>query len=156
MGPQAVEEASARRNFEFFALINFSAGKIAPHAKVAVTFGRSPTRKPVPLPEKKSKLELAAFKTSAVYSTRASHPMTMKPPRKPPRKAIAFRHPQSAIEGLLEARVERLFESNVLLTGALVKLRDFYLAGIPSAAAAEILAECQNAIASAEKAQDLD
>jgi hypothetical protein len=80
----------------------------------------------------------------------------MMPPRKPPRKAIAFRHAQSAIEGLLEARVERLFESNVQLTGALVKLRDLYFAGVPPAAADETLAEVQTAIAFAEKAQDLD
>jgi hypothetical protein len=80
----------------------------------------------------------------------------MNPPRKPPRKAIAFGHPQSAIEGLLQARVERLFESNTLLTGALVKLRDFYLAGVLPATAAEVLAEVQTALASAEKALDLD
>lgn len=80
----------------------------------------------------------------------------MKSPRKPPRQAIAFKHPQSAIEGLLEARVERLFASNELLAGALVKLRDFYLAGIPPVAAAEILAEVETALASSEKAQDLD
>ncbi len=79
----------------------------------------------------------------------------MNPPRKPPRKAIAFRRPQSAIEGLLQARVERLFESNMLLTEALVNLRDFYLAGVPSATASEVLAGVEAAIASAEKAQDL-
>jgi hypothetical protein len=80
----------------------------------------------------------------------------MAPPRNPPRKAIAFRQPQSAIEGLLQARVERLFESNALVTDALAKLRDFYLAGVPSAAAADMLADVETAIASAEKAQDLD
>jgi hypothetical protein len=80
----------------------------------------------------------------------------MTPPRKTTPRAIAFHQPQSAIEGILQARVERLFESNARLTGALVKLRDFYLAGIPSAAATEILDEVQIAITSAEKAQDLD
>lgn len=76
--------------------------------------------------------------------------------KKPAPRAIAFRQPQSAIEGLLQARVERLFESNARLTEALAKLRDFYLAGVPSAAAADMLDEVQTAIASAEKAQDLD
>jgi hypothetical protein len=80
----------------------------------------------------------------------------MSPPRKMTPRAIAFRQPQSAIEGLLQARVERLFDSNARLTGALVKLRDFYLAGIPSTAATDILFEVETAISSAEKAQDLD
>lgn len=80
----------------------------------------------------------------------------MTPPRKMTPRALAFRQPQSAIEGLLQARVERLFESNTRLTGALVKLRDFYLAGIPSSAASDILDEVAMAITSAEKAQDLD
>jgi hypothetical protein len=80
----------------------------------------------------------------------------MDPVRKPTPRALAFRHPQSAIEGLLQARVERLFDSNARLTGALAKLRDFYLAGIPATAASDILEEVETAIASAEKAQDLD
>jgi hypothetical protein len=80
----------------------------------------------------------------------------MTPPRKAQPRALAFRQPQSAIEGLLQARVERLFDSNARLTGALVKLRDFYLAGIPSTAAVDILDEVAIAISSAEKAQDLD
>jgi len=71
-------------------------------------------------------------------------------------RAIAFRDAQSAIEGLLQARVERLFDSNARLTGALAKLRDFYLAGVPPSAAADIIEEVETAIASAEKAQDLD
>jgi hypothetical protein len=80
----------------------------------------------------------------------------MNSSRKTTPRALAFRQPQSAIEGLLQARVERLFESNARLTGALVKLRDFYLAGIPSTAASDILYEVDSAISSAEKAQDLD
>jgi hypothetical protein len=80
----------------------------------------------------------------------------MSSPRKTTPRALAFGQPQSAIEGLLQARVERLFDSNARLTGALVKLRDFYLAGIPAAAAADVLDEVETAISSAEKAQDLD
>ena len=80
----------------------------------------------------------------------------MAQPRKPSPRAIAFQQPQTAIEGLLQARVERLFDSNARLTGALVKLRDFYLAGVPYTAAADILDEVEIAISSAEKAQDLD
>jgi hypothetical protein len=80
----------------------------------------------------------------------------MKPPRKPPRKVITFSDPQSAIEGLLQARVARLFQSNVRLAGALVKLRDFYLAEVPSETAGELLTEVDAALASAEKTEDLD
>jgi hypothetical protein len=80
----------------------------------------------------------------------------MKPPRKPPRKVITFNDPQSAIEGLLQARVSRLFQSNVRLAGALVKLRDFYRAEVPLETAGELLAEVDAALASAEKTEDLD
>ncbi len=80
----------------------------------------------------------------------------MKLPKKAPRKAIVFNDPQSAIEGLLQARVTRLFKSNELLAGALVKLRDFYLAGIPLETAKGVLAEVETALASAETAEDLD
>ena len=78
------------------------------------------------------------------------------PMKKLPRKVIAFNAPQSAIEGLLQVRVSRLFESNVLLAGALVKLRDFYLAGVPFETAKEALAEVETALVFAEKAEDLD
>ena len=80
----------------------------------------------------------------------------MKLPKKTPRKVIVFNDPQSAIEGLLQARVTRLFKSNELLAGALVKLRDFYLAGIPHETAKDVLAEVETALASAETAEDLD
>ena len=80
----------------------------------------------------------------------------MKLPKKTPRKVIVFNDPQSAIEGLLQARVTRLFRSNELLAGALVKLRDFYLAGVPHETAKDVLSEVERALASAEKAEDLD
>jgi hypothetical protein len=80
----------------------------------------------------------------------------MQSPRKPPRKIITFNDPQSAIEGLLQARVARLFQSNVRLAGVLVKLRDFYLAEVPSESAGELLTEVDAALASAEKTEDLD
>ena len=80
----------------------------------------------------------------------------MKSPKKAPRKVIVFNDPQSAIEGLLQARVTRLFRSNELLAGALVKLRDFYLAGVPYETAKDVLAEVETALASAETAEDLD
>jgi hypothetical protein len=65
---------------------------------------------------------------------------------KPPVKATVYPDPQSAVDGLLDAWLPRLIESNEILMAALVKLRDSYLAGTPLAEAAETLSEVKDAL----------
>jgi hypothetical protein len=69
----------------------------------------------------------------------------MNPPEKSG-KVVAFSQPrlqpQHAVVRI-EAFVGRLIESNDLLAAALVRLRDFYLAGAPPLVADEVLAQVE-------------
>jgi hypothetical protein len=70
----------------------------------------------------------------------------MDSPKKPPVNATVFPDPQSAVDAVLEAWLPRLIESNEILMAALMKLRDFYLAGTPPAEAEEALAQVKAAL----------
>jgi hypothetical protein len=70
----------------------------------------------------------------------------MDSPTKPPVKATAYPDPQSAVDAVLEAWLPRLIESNEMLMAALVRLRDFYLAGTPPVEAEEALAQVKVAL----------
>ena len=70
----------------------------------------------------------------------------MDSPKKPPVNATVFPDPQSAVDAVLEAWLPRLIEINEILMAALVKLRDFYLAGTPAVEAEEALEEVKAAL----------
>ena len=75
-------------------------------------------------------------------------------PKKPPERVIEFADSQAAIDGLLEAWLPRVIESNDILTAALVRVRDFYLAGAPPVAVDGVLAEVEVALQKAARAQN--
>lgn len=75
----------------------------------------------------------------------------MDPPKKPG-KVIAISQPQDAV-ARIEAFVGRLLESSDLLAAALVRLRDFYLAGAPPLAADKVLAQVDAALEMAARAK---
>jgi hypothetical protein len=75
-------------------------------------------------------------------------------PKKPPDRVIEFADSQAAIDGLLEAWLPRVVESNDILTAALLRVRDFYLAGAPPAAADGVLAAVELALERAARAQN--
>ena len=65
---------------------------------------------------------------------------TMDPAEKPG-KVIEFARPQQPAVVRIEAFMGRLIESSDMLAAALVRLRDFYLAGAPPLAADKVLAQ---------------
>jgi hypothetical protein len=74
----------------------------------------------------------------------------------PPKKAstvIEFRQPHDSIAGL-EAFVGRLVESNDVLASALVRIRDFYLAGAPPLVVDSVLAQVEIALERAMRAKN--
>jgi hypothetical protein len=75
----------------------------------------------------------------------------MNPP-KASGKVIEISQPQDA-SARIEAFVMRLMESNEGLAAALVRLRDFYLAGAPHLVADEVLAQVDTALETATRAQ---
>lgn len=76
----------------------------------------------------------------------------MEPPKKRG-KVIELPKPQDAV-GRIEAFVGQLLESNDLLTAALVRLRDFYLAGSPEMITDRVLAQVETALERARRAKN--
>lgn len=76
----------------------------------------------------------------------------MDAPKKPG-KVIEFSQPRDAV-ARIEAFVGRLMESSDLLAAALVRLRDFYLAGAPPLAADKVLAQVETALEMAARAKN--
>jgi hypothetical protein len=77
----------------------------------------------------------------------------MDSPKKPPAKANTYLDKGSAADPGLEAWLPRLVESNETLMAALVRLRDFYLAGAPRTEAKEVLVQVRVALERAELVQ---
>lgn len=75
----------------------------------------------------------------------------MDAPKKPG-KVIEFSQPRDAV-ARIEAFVGRLMESSDLLAAALVRLRDFYLAGAPPLVADSVLAQVDAALEAAGRAK---
>jgi hypothetical protein len=74
-------------------------------------------------------------------------------PKNPTHGVIQFLDSQAAIDGLLEDWLPRLIESNEILTGALVRIRDYYLAGASLVSTDQALAEVKAALARAAMAE---
>jgi hypothetical protein len=77
----------------------------------------------------------------------------MDSPKKPPAKATSYLDKESTTNPVLEAWLPRLIESNEALMAALVRLRDFYLAGGPRTEAKEVLVQVRVALERAEMVQ---
>jgi hypothetical protein len=77
----------------------------------------------------------------------------MDSPKKPPVNASTYLDQQSASDTVLEAWLPRLVDSNEALIAALVRLRDFYLAGEPQTDAKEVLVQVRVALERAEIVQ---
>ena len=78
---------------------------------------------------------------------------TMEEPPRKPGQVFDFSQPQQAV-ARTEAFVGRLIESGDLLTSALVRLRDFYLAGAPPMAADKVLAQVEAALEMAARTRN--
>jgi hypothetical protein len=76
----------------------------------------------------------------------------MNPPKKSG-KVIEISPLQDA-SAPIEAFVRRLMESNAVLAAALVRLRDFYLAGAPPLLADKVLAQVDTALETAARAKN--
>jgi hypothetical protein len=74
-------------------------------------------------------------------------------PTKKSGKVIEISQPQDS-SARIEAFVSRLMESNEVLATALVRLRDFYLAGAPTLVADKVLAQVHNALEMAARAKN--
>ncbi len=77
----------------------------------------------------------------------------MNPPEKPG-KVIEFAQPQQHAVVRIEAFMGRLIESSDVMVAALVRLRDFYLAGAPPLAADKVLAQVAAALEMAERTRN--
>jgi hypothetical protein len=73
----------------------------------------------------------------------------MDAPKKPG-KVIAFSRPPDAV-ARIEAFVGRLIESSDVLAAALVRLRDFHIAGAPPRVADSVLAQVDAALEAAAR-----
>jgi hypothetical protein len=76
----------------------------------------------------------------------------MNPPKKSG-KVIEISQPQDAC-ARIETFVMRLMESNEVLAIALVRLREFYLAGAPTLVADKVLAQVDTALEMAARAKN--
>ena len=76
----------------------------------------------------------------------------MVPPKKVG-KVIEFTRPYDSVAGL-EAFLRRLVESNDVLASALVRIRDFYLAGAPPLVVDSVLAQVEIALERAARAKN--
>jgi hypothetical protein len=74
-------------------------------------------------------------------------------PPKSPEKVIEISQPQDAL-ARTEVLVECLRQGNDLLAAALVRMRDFYLAGAPPMIADSVLAQVETALARAVRARN--
>jgi hypothetical protein len=73
---------------------------------------------------------------------------------KAPNSVAEFPDIHAAIDGLLDAWLPRLVVSNEVLFEALVRVRDYHLAGSPAAATDQVLAEVEAALERAAKIQN--
>jgi hypothetical protein len=76
----------------------------------------------------------------------------MVPPKKSD-KVIEVAQPQDAY-ARVESFMRRLMESNLALAAALVRLRDFYLAGAPPLVADKVLAQVETALEMAKRTKN--
>jgi hypothetical protein len=72
---------------------------------------------------------------------------------KNPGKAIAISQPQETY-ARREGFMSRLLESNEVLAAALVRLRDFYLAGAPPLVTDKVLAQVETALEMARRVEN--
>jgi hypothetical protein len=79
------------------------------------------------------------------------HHKDVTSPKKPSSKATVFPDAQGAIEGTLDAWLPPLIEANEILSAALIRVRDFHLAGVPSDNA--IMVDVVTALEAAARAQ---
>jgi hypothetical protein len=75
-------------------------------------------------------------------------------PKKLPNNVIEFPDVHAAIDGLLDAWLPRLIESNEILIDALLRVRKLYLPGAPEVAAERVLAEVELALEKAVRARN--
>jgi hypothetical protein len=73
-------------------------------------------------------------------------------PPKDSGKVIAISQPQDA-HARIESFMSRLIESNHVLAAALVRLRDFYLAGAPTLVTDTVLAQVETALEMAKRVE---
>lgn len=78
----------------------------------------------------------------------------MNLPKKPPNRVVEFPDAHAAIDGLLDAWLPRLIESNEILTAALIRVRDLYFSGAPPVAADRVLAEVDAALERAARGKN--
>jgi len=76
----------------------------------------------------------------------------MNPPKNSG-KVIEISQPQDA-NARIEGFTRRLIESNEMLAAALVRLRDFYLAGAPPLVADKVLAQVDTALEMAKRTEN--
>jgi hypothetical protein len=76
----------------------------------------------------------------------------MMPP-KDPGEVIPISQPQDAY-ARIEGFMSRLVESNHVLAAALVRLRDFYLAGAPPLVTDKVLAQVETALEMAKRVEN--
>jgi hypothetical protein len=74
--------------------------------------------------------------------------------KKPPHSVAEFPDIHAAIDGLLDAWLPRLIVSNEILFAALVRVRDYHLAGAPETGADGVLADVETALERAARAQN--
>jgi hypothetical protein len=74
--------------------------------------------------------------------------------KKPSSNVVEFPDAHAAIDGLLDAWLPRLIESNEILTDALVHVRDFHLAGGPLVPLEQVRAEVEAALERAARAKN--
>ncbi|MGA3226864.1 MAG: hypothetical protein ABSC65_24070 [Acidobacteriaceae bacterium] len=72
---------------------------------------------------------------------------------KNPGKAIAISQPQDTY-ARREGFMNRLIESNQVLAAALVRLRDFYLAGAPPLVTDKVMAQVETALEMAKRVEN--
>jgi hypothetical protein len=80
------------------------------------------------------------------------HMFPMSTPKNPG-KAIAISQPQETY-ARREGFMSRLLESNEVLAAALVRLRDFYLAGAPPLVTDKVLAQVETALEMARRVEN--
>ena len=80
------------------------------------------------------------------------HMFPMSTPKNPG-KAIAISQPQDT-DARIEGFRSRLIESNQVLAAALVRLRDFYLAGAPPLVTDNVLAQVETALEMAKRVEN--
>jgi hypothetical protein len=88
-----------------------------------------------------------------LFASPPSYP-PMNLPKRSPDAVMEFPDSQAAIDGILDVWLPRIVKSNQILTAALMRVRDYYLAGTPPLAAQRVLAEIESALEKAAQAHD--